>query len=510
MGKRVASEGNTAPLIERQPRASLDVDDERALEAGVRLWPELPPLQAARGALNRNRGLTLTCALVLADVLAFTGALLLAALAAAPDSRGLSQIPWGFIVLPIWGVLMKIYGMYDRDRRRVSHSTVDDVPGAFHLSLLAALLLRLVCSLAPVNSLVLAQGATFFFAAFFLSVALRGVARRTVRALVEPERAAIVGTGAWSALVARKVTSHPEYSMSTIGYLSIDGDDGEVPGLARLGSPSELATICEAERIEHLIVVAPELSPELVGEVARNANVLGLRVSVLPHVADLLGPSTVIDDVEGITLLGINPVGLSRSSRALKRMLDVFVAFFGLLLWLPVLPFLALAIKLDSPGPVFFVQRRIGRHGRPFRFYKLRSMERDAEARAEGLRAQSAHPAWLSLSNDPRVTRVGRVLRRTSIDELPQLWNVLRGEMSLVGPRPMNIEVYEHITGWGRRRLDITPGMTGVWQVLGRTAIPLEEMVTLDYLYVTNWSLWGDLRILLRTMPAVLARRGAN
>jgi lipopolysaccharide/colanic/teichoic acid biosynthesis glycosyltransferase len=186
------------------------------------------------------------------------------------------------------------------------------------------------------------------------------------------------------------------------------------------------------------------------------------------------------------------------------------VSAVGLLLTLPLLPLVAVAIKLESPGPVFHVQERIGRRGRRFRLYKLRTMVADAERRADELRTQSRHAAWLLLDRDPRITRVGRVLRRTSIDELPQLWNVVRGEMSLVGPRPMPPDVDRHINGWGRLRLDIAPGITGLWQVLGRASIPFEEMLKLDYVYVTNWSVWEDVRLLLRTVFAVLSMRGAN
>ncbi len=171
---------------------------------------------------------------------------------------------------------------------------------------------------------------------------------------------------------------------------------------------------------------------------------------------------------------------------------------------------IAIAIKLSSSGPVFHRQRRIGQGGRSFRIVKFRTMVKDAETKGHELAELSAHPVWLLLENDPRITRVGRFLRHWSLDEIPQLWNVLRGEMSLVGPRPMPPSVDEHISGWGRRRLDLTPGITGLWQVLGRTTISFEEMVKLDYLYVTNWSLWQDIRLLIHTLPAVLGRRGVN
>jgi exopolysaccharide biosynthesis polyprenyl glycosylphosphotransferase len=217
-----------------------------------------------------------------------------------------------------------------------------------------------------------------------------------------------------------------------------------------------------------------------------------------------------VDDVEGLTLLGINLPVLSRSSRMLKRTMDLIGSALALSICAPLLGLIALAIKLDSPGPVLFRQERVGRGGRPFKLNKFRTMVVDAEQRTAELWSQSRDPHWLHLEHDPRITRVGRLLRQTSLDELPQLWNVLRGQMSLVGPRPLIASEDRRLQGWARNRLDITPGLTGLWQVLGRTSIPFEEMIKLDYIYVTNWSLWGDIRLLLRTLPVVLGRRGAN
>jgi exopolysaccharide biosynthesis polyprenyl glycosylphosphotransferase len=226
---------------------------------------------------------------------------------------------------------------------------------------------------------------------------------------------------------------------------------------------------------------------------------------------EVLGPAVEVDDVEGITVLGVNPPVLTRSSRALKRTMDVVVAGAALLLAAPAMLAIAFAIKVTSPGPALFRQERVGTRGRRFRLVKFRTMVCDAEARTAELRAQSRDPNWLHLDHDPRVTRLGRFLRHTSLDELPQLWNVIRGDMSLVGPRPLTPVDHANVEhGWGWRRLELTPGITGLWQVLGRTRIPFEEMVKLDYLYVTNWSLWGDVRLLIRTLPVVLRRRGAN
>jgi exopolysaccharide biosynthesis polyprenyl glycosylphosphotransferase len=235
-----------------------------------------------------------------------------------------------------------------------------------------------------------------------------------------------------------------------------------------------------------------------------------VKVSVLPGVFDAIGSGVEVDDVEGVTVLGMSPPVLSRSSRVLKRSMDIVGALVLLLLTAPIQLLIVLAIRLDDGGPVLFRQRRVGRWDRRFQVFKFRTMCVDAEAKRAQLLAMSKDPGWLLLDDDPRVTRVGRFLRHTSLDELPQVWNVLRGEMSLVGPRPLMEADAKQLTGWSRSRLDLKPGVTGLWQVLGRTSIPFEEMVKLDYLYVTNWTLWNDVRLLLRTFPVVFARRGAN
>jgi lipopolysaccharide/colanic/teichoic acid biosynthesis glycosyltransferase len=190
--------------------------------------------------------------------------------------------------------------------------------------------------------------------------------------------------------------------------------------------------------------------------------------------------------------------------------MDIVGALLVALLTSPILLLAAIAVKLDSPGPVLFRQDRVGRRGKPFRLTKFRSMVVDAEASRATLLTDSRQEGWLDLEHDPRVTRVGRFLRHTSLDELPQLWNVLRGDMSLVGPRPLIAEEDQNVSGWARHRLNLTPGMTGLWQVMGRTNIPFEQMVMLDYLYVANWSLWADIKLILQTVPVLFTRRGAN
>jgi lipopolysaccharide/colanic/teichoic acid biosynthesis glycosyltransferase len=199
---------------------------------------------------------------------------------------------------------------------------------------------------------------------------------------------------------------------------------------------------------------------------------------------------------------------LSHSSRLIKRTIDLAGAAFGLLLLAPFGALVACLIKLDTPGPVFFRQPRVGKDGKLFHMLKFRSMVDGAHKQREALAELNETDGLFKLSEDPRVTRVGRLLRRTSLDELPQLINVLRGEMSLVGPRPLIADEDELIQGHHRERLQMTPGMTGLWQVLGPPRPPLAEMVKADYLYATNWSLWNDIKILVRTLTHVSARRG--
>jgi lipopolysaccharide/colanic/teichoic acid biosynthesis glycosyltransferase len=237
---------------------------------------------------------------------------------------------------------------------------------------------------------------------------------------------------------------------------------------------------------------------------------LAIKVSILPDAVESLGPSVEVDAVQGVTLLGVNPPMLGTTSRIIKRGFDLAISSSILLLAAIPMLLIAIAIRIDSRGPVLFRQSRIGHGGRAFELFKFRTMSADAEERHAALMKLSRDPNWLDLAEDPRITRIGRFLRHTSLDELPQLINVLRGEMSLVGPRPLPEAEDAMVAGWARGRLDLTPGVTGLWQVLGRTAIPFDEMVKLDYMYVTNWSLWLDMRLMLQTLPAVFGRRGVN
>jgi exopolysaccharide biosynthesis polyprenyl glycosylphosphotransferase len=466
-----------------------------------------PSIPAAGARVRMPRDYCLRRLLAAADAVAILGAFAIAE--TALDRTEPRALAWCVVSLPAWIFVFKLYGLYDRDVKRVSHSSVDDIPWLFHALVVGGLALWLLFRLAGAQMPSYGQAAAFFGAALVGTIVCRALVRYGARRFLAPERVIFVGGGPMARVLVGKIRMHPEYGLEPVGYVDGTSNNRELD-LPYLGAISSLPATCLAARADRVVVVSPELESNTVLEAVRMTKGLDLRVSVLPRTADVLGPSVEIDDLEGITVLGINTPALTRSSRLLKRALDVAIASLVLLFALPAIVTIALMVKLGSPGPIFYVQERVGRGGQRFRIIKFRTMVVDAESRAASLRDQSSHPIWLLLDRDPRITRLGAVLRRYSLDELPQLFNVLRGDMSLVGPRPMPPEVDDHIQGWGRRRLDLTPGITGLWQVLGRTTISFEEMVKLDYLYVTNWSLWQDVRLLIRTLPAVLSRRGAN
>jgi lipopolysaccharide/colanic/teichoic acid biosynthesis glycosyltransferase len=245
----------------------------------------------------------------------------------------------------------------------------------------------------------------------------------------------------------------------------------------------------------------------------RTVRDLEIQVDIVPRLFEVVGTNSNVHMLEGIPLVGLPPLSLSPSARLLKRTFDLVGAVLGLILLSPLFLATAVAIKLDSRGPVFFRQLRRGERDETFRIYKFRTMAIDAEARKSDLVHLNMHgdldPRMFKIPSDPRVTRAGAFLRRWSIDELPQLLNVFRGEMSLVGPRPLILEEDIYVERWARKRLELKPGITGLWQVLGRSDIPFEDMTKLDYLYVTSWSLKEDLRLVLLTLPSLFRRRRA-
>lgn len=490
-------------VTERQ-RAELAAS---ALEAAL---PQ-PEQSAFRALLAADRDVTLRRTLGAGDAVSVFLSLVVALILGGRADAG-QRLLWGLTAIPLMVVLFKLYGLYDRDVKRISHSTVDDLPSALHATLVGVLLLWLYAKVTPMQQFDLQEIVSFALLALLVTLSVRAGVRSLLGRLLGPEPALLIGGGKLAEMLVTKLRAHSEFRSDVIGLLTDESGVSESMFIVPvLGSVEQLERIAVEHGARRLIVSPGHAeNQQQLEELLRRCRELNLKFSMLPKLSDMLGRTVEIDDVEGVTVFGVNPPWLPRSSRVLKRAMDFLIAGTLLALLVPLIAAIAIIVMLDSSGPAFFAQTRVGRDGRRFRLYKFRTMVVDAEQRRAELFAQSTDPDWLKLDHDPRITRLGRHLRRLSLDELPQLWNVLRGEMSMVGPRPLIEAEDERIEGWARGRLNLTPGITGYWQVLGRTRIPFEEMVKLDYLYVMNWSLWEDVRLMLKTLPAVVGGHGAN
>jgi exopolysaccharide biosynthesis polyprenyl glycosylphosphotransferase len=313
----------------------------------------------------------------------------------------------------------------------------------------------------------------------------------------------IVGAGGLGRRLADHLEKHPELGRSVCGFL----DDRKLPGKGVTGRTSDLAELARAGFVDEIILAGPH-DREKTLRVVRAAQQLRLDVKMAP---DLFGyePTRETERIGDMPLFSLHEERLPVAGLFLKRALDVAGAGAVLILMAPVLVLLAILIGLDSPGPVLYAALRAGRKGRPFRCYKFRTMVGDADTLKKGLRERNQRQGpCFKIKDDPRITRVGRVLRRYSLDELPQLWNVLRGEMSLVGPRPHPLDDYSAYAIEHLPRLDVIPGMTGLWQVTARRDPSFEAGLNLDIEYIHRWSLGMDLRILLKTAAVVLRGSG--
>jgi exopolysaccharide biosynthesis polyprenyl glycosylphosphotransferase len=415
---------------------------------------------------------------------------------------------------PLIVVISNLLGMYQREELLVHRSTLDEVPVLLQLAALYTLVVWLIEGVVLSGAREQRDLVVMTIALFVLLVLFRAMSRSLSRHVTTPERCLVIGDAAACTSMQRKLARGRSLHAVVVACVvapNFEPHQQSTRSLPDTGSSigtDDFSQFATRLGIDRIIVTPSGTDEEAMIHMVHAATSLGLRVSVLPRVLEVVGPSSEFDDVEGVPLLSIRPLGLKRSSRVLKRTLDIVAATFGLLFLAPFLVALAVAIKLDSRGPLLFRQLRVGHGGKPFHMLKFRTMVRDADEKKGELQHLNEADGLFKIAGDPRITRVGRLLRRTSVDELPQLLNVLRGEMSLVGPRPLVPEEDSRIEGWRRRRLHLTPGLTGHWQVLGSARIPLEEMARIDYLYVTSWSLWLDVKILLRTVPYVLSGKG--
>jgi exopolysaccharide biosynthesis polyprenyl glycosylphosphotransferase len=470
-----------------------------------------------RGALVRR-------ALLVADVSGLVIAFLLAnALVGSSDAisdrvtPGLEYVAF-LLAIPGWLLLLRLEGLYDRDEERTDHSTVDDIVGVFRSVTIGVWVFALFGIATDLVQPVLARLGVFWLAAVVLIPTLRAVARALCRHLPGYEQnAVIVGAGHVGQQLALKLTNHREYGIHLVGFVDdrpTQLDDELAQRLPLLlGGPDRLRECVMQHGIERVIFAFSNDSHEEVLANIRAIRDLDVQIDIVPRYFEVFGGGAEVHTLEGIPLVGLRPTRLSRSSRVLKRTFDLAAATLGLVFLSPLFAAVALCIVFESRGPVFFRQVRRGANGTTFRIYKFRTMVAEAEDKKADVVHLNMHrdrdPRMTKIPDDPRVTRVGRFLRRTSVDELPQLINVIKGEMSLVGPRPLILEEDAFVQEWARKRLDLKPGITGLWQVLGRSDIPFDEMTKLDYVYVTNWSLREDIRLILLTVPSLLRPRRA-
>ncbi|HEY8001672.1 MAG TPA: sugar transferase [Solirubrobacterales bacterium] len=442
-------------------------------------------------------------ALACADAGAIVLALLFSAVVVGEDQL----TPWALLVALGFIVLVKALGLYDRDEHLLHKSTLDEVPALFSLATLAALLLWLSDAAIVEGSLGRRQILGTWILLFVLLICLRTLARTLARGIVPAERCLLLGDPEEARYLGEKLILSPATKAALVGSFALSEAAGETDGA---GLHPGLGPVLEEHAIDRVIIGSGARGRDELLYIIRALKSHGVKVSVLPEASRVAGSSVELDHLHGVTLLGMRRFDITRSSRLVKRGFDIVGAGLGLLVLAPVLAAVAIAIRLDTPGPLIFRQRRVGRHGERFALLKYRSMVVGADAaKDEVAHLNEGATGLFKIPDDPRVTKVGRFLRKWQLDELPQLVNVLRGEMSLVGPRPLIPEEDSRIVGWYRRRLDVPPGMTGHWQVLGSSSqIPLDEMVKLDYLYVANWSLWGDIQLLIRTAGFLARRRG--
>ena len=426
-----------------------------------------------------------------------------------PLSRYLGLLP---LVLAIWTVLLVNREAYT-SRRTVALASevwqVVRIVGAGTLTLAAAgWLLRLDFVSRPFLILFASIDLAFLLTE---KLVLRLAARRVRRQGFNYRSLLIVGINSRSREVARIIAEHPHWGLKLTGFISPNGRHAEeVEGAPVLGGADDLPRILQDEVVDEVIFVLSRRQLEEFEESFLLCSELGIRARValyFPH----MKARVVLEELEGIPLLTFTNTPGAPFPLFLKRLQDLSVAAVGLTLTAPLLPVIALAVKLSSRGPVLYSQERCGLNGRRFTLHKFRTMYQGADGRLD----EVAHlnevegPAFKA-RRDPRVTPVGRILRRLSLDELPQLYNILKGDMSLVGPRPPIPSEVSRYERWQRRRLSMKPGLTGLWQVSGRAGLDdFNRWIVLDLAYIDRWSLWLDFKILVKTIPAVLSTRGA-
>jgi exopolysaccharide biosynthesis polyprenyl glycosylphosphotransferase len=406
---------------------------------------------------------------------------------------------WAAVFVPAWLLFAKLYGLYDRDHIALRHLTVDELPTIFLWALTCSAALAVFLHATPADALTISEAARTCGVAAASAFLLRALGRLAWRRLTPPERTLILGQGPLADAAKRKFELFPDIHVRTVAEADVDEE-----GLALL----ERAGAENA--IDRVVVATPAVDERLIAQLIEMCRDIQAKLSLVPPLRGLLGSAATLSHIADLPVVEYNTWHVSRSTLLLKRAVDFTIGSVVFAALSPLFLPIGLAILVDSGGPVFFSQVRVGQHGRRFRVLKFRTMVSNAEELLPGLVAlDRLQRPMFKLRRDPRATRVGRFLRRTSLDELPQLVNVLRGHMSLVGPRPEQVELVERYGAEERFRLAVKPGLTGPMQVYGRGRLTFDERLAVERDYIENMSLWRDLRILTLTLPAVFGGRGA-
>jgi exopolysaccharide biosynthesis polyprenyl glycosylphosphotransferase len=458
---------------------------------------------------SRRRGAMLRRLLATGDLVAIFAALCVAT--AVTQTTDVAKLFWALLFTPAWLLVIKLHGLYDNDHRRIRHSTLDELPSLVSASALGTIVLDGLLWLSPAGPLSAKSAIIVGVGAMLACFVSRAVLRFAWQRLTGVATGIVVGPAMVADVVARRIATHPEARLRLVGYLSAPREKDRRASLPRLGSIEEISRVARRHQVERVVVAEQEdLSERDAEHLIEECKAAGLGLTFLPKHYGLLGPGIELNRLAELPVLDFRFSDPPRSTLAMKRGLDLLVSGLMLTLLSPLLALIALYIVVDSGTPVFFRQRRAGKEGAPFTVLKFRTMVVDAEERlAELVDLEELDEPAFKIPDDPRVTRAGRFLRRASLDELPQLINVLRGDMSLVGPRPEEEAVVALYDERQRLRLAVKPGLTGPMQVYGRGDLTFEERLAMERDYLDNLSVAGDLAILLRTPRAIVRGEGA-
>jgi len=468
-----------------------------------------PPVPEASPSPRRLRG-RLIASDVVAIIVGFALATAIQQIARPVSDEALrNELVFGVFLVPIWVIMMGINSLF---LARAVSNAGEEMRRLVTAGVMACGFLVGVLFVAQYTLLSRLWVGLLFVCVTGMLIMSRLIARRVFRRLRREGRirrpVVIVGTGCEAISLFDATRRRPDLGYEVIGFT---GDPTCGHGVTVLGSVDDTLEAVRRTGAVGAILSVASLQPDEVNRLTRTLTDVGCHVTLSSSLHDIDLTRTRSQSIDGRLMIYIEPTNRSQVHLFLKRSFDVVVAGTALLLTLPLLAIVALMIKLDSRGPVLFRQVRVGKDGEPFEILKFRSMVQDAEAKRAELEAMNERSGPLfKMTEDPRITRIGRVLRKTSIDELPQFWNVLRGEMSVVGPRPALPSESEHWTPELRERLRVLPGITGMWQVSGRAESDFELYRRLDLYYVDNWSLLHDVKIVVRTVAVVLTSRGAH